>query len=74
MYGSLWAVFILRTLQILFCSCFTYRGQSGLIGPLLNSHPVALKHLMRALTYFYIGSSEKHLFAVMAILIYEVRG
>ena len=41
--------------QILFCSCFTHRGQPSLLGPLLNSHPVALKYLMPALTHFYIG-------------------
>ena len=41
--------------QILYCSCFTYRGQSSLLGSLLNSHPVALKYLMPALTHFYIG-------------------
>lgn len=43
-----------KIIDILFCSCFTYRGQSSLLGPLLNSHPVALKHLMPALTHFYI--------------------
>jgi ubiquitin conjugation factor E4 B len=46
----------LTALQILFCSCFTYRGQSSLLGSLLNSHPVALKYLMPALTHFYIGT------------------
>ncbi|KAH9179139.1 ubiquitin elongating factor core-domain-containing protein [Lactarius sanguifluus] len=43
-----------KIIDILFCSCFTYRGQSSLLGPSLNSHPVALKHLMPALTHFYI--------------------
>ena len=41
--------------QILYCACFTYRGQTSLLGPMLNSHPVALKYLMPALTHFYIG-------------------
>ncbi|KAI0004607.1 ubiquitin elongating factor core-domain-containing protein [Russula compacta] len=43
-----------KIIDVLFCSCFTYRGQSSLLGPLLNSHPLALKHLMSALTHFYI--------------------
>jgi ubiquitin conjugation factor E4 B len=42
--------------QILYCACFTYRGQTSLLGPMLNSHPVALKYLMPALTHFYIGT------------------
>ena len=49
------AFYFLTALQILFCSCFTYKGQSSLLGSLLNSHPVALKYLMPALTHFYIG-------------------
>lgn len=47
----------LTALQILFCSCFTYKGQSSLLGSLLNSHPLALKYLMPALTHFYIGTT-----------------
>ncbi|KAH9997987.1 ubiquitin elongating factor core-domain-containing protein [Russula vinacea] len=43
-----------KIIDILFCSCYTYRGQSSLLGSLLNSHPVALKYLMPALTHFYI--------------------
>ncbi|KAI0259835.1 ubiquitin elongating factor core-domain-containing protein [Gloeopeniophorella convolvens] len=43
-----------KIIDILFCSCFTYRGQTSLLGPLLNSHQLALKHLMPALTHFYI--------------------
>jgi ubiquitin conjugation factor E4 B len=43
-----------KIIDILFCSCFTYKGQSSLLGSLLNSHPVALKYLMPALTHFYI--------------------
>jgi ubiquitin conjugation factor E4 B len=49
------APYFLTVLQILYCSCFTFRGQSSLLGTLLNSHPVALKYLMPALTHFYIG-------------------
>jgi ubiquitin conjugation factor E4 B len=47
----------LTALQILFCSCYTYKGQTSLLGSLLNSHPVALKYLMPALTHFYIGKT-----------------
>ncbi|KAI0300378.1 ubiquitin elongating factor core-domain-containing protein [Russula brevipes] len=43
-----------KIIDILYCSCFTFRGQSSLLGTLLNSHPVALKYLMPALTHFYI--------------------
>ncbi|KAF8501083.1 ubiquitin elongating factor core-domain-containing protein [Russula emetica] len=43
-----------KIIDILFCSCFTYKGQSSLLGSSLNSHPVALKYLMPALTHFYI--------------------
>lgn len=49
--------FPLTALQILFCSCFTYKEQSSLLGSLLNSHAVALKYLMPALTHFYIGTN-----------------
>jgi len=48
--------FPLTVSQILYCACFTYRGQTSLLGPMLNSHPVALKYLMPALTHFYIGT------------------
>jgi len=43
-----------KIIDILYCACFTYRGQPSVLGPLLNSHPVALKYLMPALTHFYI--------------------
>jgi len=43
-----------KLIDILYCACFTYRGQTSLLGPMLNSHPVALKYLMPALTHFYI--------------------
>jgi ubiquitin conjugation factor E4 B len=43
-----------KIIDILFCACFSYRGQTSLLGSLLNSHPVALKYLMPALTHFYI--------------------
>jgi ubiquitin conjugation factor E4 B len=55
--------------QILFCSCFTHRGQSSLLGPLLNSHPVALKYLMPALTHFYIGRST----LLRQLIVYSLR-
>jgi ubiquitin conjugation factor E4 B len=31
------------------------RERNGILGGLLNSHPVALKHLMPALMHFYVG-------------------
>jgi len=31
------------------------RQSSGILGNMLNSHPLALKHLMPALMHFYIG-------------------
>ena len=29
--------------------------RNGILGAVLNSHPLALKHLIQALTHFYIG-------------------
>ncbi|KIK52087.1 hypothetical protein GYMLUDRAFT_50156 [Collybiopsis luxurians FD-317 M1] len=41
--------------DVLFMSTWPYaRERGGLLGGLLNSHPLALKHLMPALTHFYI--------------------
>ncbi|KAF5385651.1 hypothetical protein D9757_005488 [Collybiopsis confluens] len=41
--------------DVLFMSTWPYgRERNGLLGGLLNSHPLALKHLMSALTHFYI--------------------
>ncbi len=31
------------------------RERNGVLGNMLNSHPMALKHLMPALMHFYIG-------------------
>lgn len=31
------------------------RERNGILGNLLNTHPMALKHLMPALMHFYIG-------------------
>lgn len=54
--------------QILYCACFTYRGQTSLLGSLLNSHPVALKYLMPALTHFYIGTP----ILVHSVILYDL--
>jgi ubiquitin conjugation factor E4 B len=35
------------------------RERNGLLGNMLNTHPMALRHLMPALTHFYIGSSAR---------------
>ena len=32
------------------------RERNGILGNLLNSNPMALKHLMPALMHFYIGA------------------
>lgn len=34
------------------------RERNGILGNLLNTHPMALKHLMPALMHFYIGESS----------------
>lgn len=31
------------------------RDKMGVLGPVLNSHPMALKHLVPALMSFYVG-------------------
>ncbi|KAJ6585038.1 ubiquitin elongating factor core-domain-containing protein [Mycena capillaripes] len=41
--------------DVLFFSIWGYgRERNGLLGNMLNTHPMALKHLMPALTHFYI--------------------
>jgi hypothetical protein len=58
--------------QILFCACFNYRGQTSLLGSLLNSHPVALEYLMPALTHFYIGTPTLvHLVTLHDLILYR---
>ena len=37
------------------------REKNGILGNLLNSHPMALKHLMPALMHFYIGACPVYL-------------
>lgn len=32
------------------------RERNGILGSMLNTHPMALKHLMPALMHFYIGA------------------
>jgi hypothetical protein len=68
------SIFYLTAPQILYCSCFTYRGQSSLLGSLLNSHPVALKYLMPALTHFYIGTPTLLRHLIMYRLRLHLRG
>ena len=41
--------------DVLFMSTWGYgRERHGVLGNMLNSHPMALRHLMSALTHFYI--------------------
>jgi ubiquitin conjugation factor E4 B len=45
-------------LQTLFYGILRYnREPYGILGHVLNTHPMALKHLMPALMHFYIGQS-----------------
>jgi hypothetical protein len=43
-------------IQALFYGILGYGNEpNGVLGNILNSHPMALKHLMPALMHFYIG-------------------
>ncbi|KAF7365176.1 U-box domain-containing protein [Mycena venus] len=45
--------------DVLFFGIWGYgRERNGLLGNMLNTHPMALRHLMPALTHFYIGGSR----------------
>ena len=45
-----------KLVQILFFGTLSYgRERLGVLGAELNSHPLALKHLMPALMSFYVG-------------------
>lgn len=49
----------LKMLQVLLLSIWGYgRERNGILGNLLNTHPMALTHLMPALMHFYIGKSH----------------
>ena len=42
--------------QVLFFGSIAYRDDGvSLLGPAMNTHPMALKHLISALMHFYIG-------------------
>jgi ubiquitin conjugation factor E4 B len=41
--------------QLLFFGAWYGRNENGILGGVLNTHPMALKHLMPALMHFYIG-------------------
>lgn len=46
----------LRLLQAIFYGILPYgHERHGILSGVLNSHPLALKHLIPALTHFYIG-------------------
>jgi ubiquitin conjugation factor E4 B len=54
-YGSLTYV----VCQVLLVTTQYYgRERTGLLGNMLNTDPVALQHLIPALTHFYIGESN----------------
>ncbi|KAF8315752.1 ubiquitin elongating factor core-domain-containing protein [Cantharellus anzutake] len=45
-----------KVIQILFFGTLSYAQEtSGVLGPLLNTYPLALKHLMPTLMNFYVG-------------------
>ena len=43
------------------------RERHGILGNLLNTHSLALKHLMPALMHFYIGNFYLLLFSILFI-------
>ncbi len=46
----------LKHCQVLFIGIWNFgRERDGVLGFLLNTHPLALKHLMSSLMHFYIG-------------------
>ncbi len=55
---------------MLFMGIWDYNRQKngGLLGYLLNSHPLALKHLMPTLMHFYIGEATS-LYSPKSLLI-----
>lgn len=38
------------------------RERNGILGNLLNTHPLALKHLMSAMMHFYIGTMPAYFY------------
>ena len=56
---------------MLFMSICGYgRERNGILGNMLNSDPMALKHVMPAMMHFYIGKLALRLFCHDAVLIY----
>ena len=46
--------------KILFYGTLAYkRERTGVLGPLLNTHPLALQHLMPVLMNFYVGTWDR---------------
>lgn len=46
-----------KIVEVLFYGCWNWGEQRSVLTTLLNTHPVALLHLMPALMHFYIGRS-----------------
>ena len=46
----------LSALQALFYASYSWSNRRGLLAMTLNTHPMALKYLVPALTHFYIGT------------------
>lgn len=44
-----------KIVEVLFFGCWNWGEQRSVLTTLLNTHPVALQHLMPALMHFYIG-------------------
>jgi len=56
---------------VLFMSIWGYgRERNGILGIMLNSDPMALKHVMPAMMHFYIGKLALRLFCHDAVLIF----
>jgi len=57
--------------KVLFMSIWGYgRERNGILGNMLNSDPMALKHVMPAMMHFYIGKLALRLFCRDAVLIF----
>ena len=53
--GSITTRTTLITMQVLFYASLSWGGRRSLLSLTLNSHQMALKYLVSALTHFYIG-------------------
>src|SRR5258708_11820103 len=47
------------------------RERNGILGNMLNSHPVALKHVMPAMMHFYIGRQILGYFSNGLLMFFE---